>query len=59
MRSCCDNTEGLFLGGAGVESARVSGEDTVTGGWVAIQPPPLMLIPSYECPLSDFTSTRL
>lgn len=59
MRSCFNDREGLFPGDAGAEPARASGEDAVTGGWVAIQPPPLMLIPSSECPLSVFTSTRL
>lgn len=59
MRSYFNDTEDLFPGDAGAEPARAGGPGVVTGGWVAIQPPPLMLIPSSECPLRDFTSTRL
>lgn len=68
MTSCCNHTEGRFPGGTGAESARVSGEDRVTGALLdAIQqgqtaqwlPSPLMLIPSSKRPLSDLTSTRL
>lgn len=68
MRGSWNHTEARFPGGMGAESARVSGGgDRVTGGRDAIQqgqtaqwqPSRLMLIPSSERPLSDFTSTRL
>lgn len=67
MRGFWNRTEARFPGGTGAESARVSGEDRVTGGRDAIQqgqtaqwqPSPLMLIPSSERQLNDFTSTHL